>query len=94
MKLGNSKFFRWLAANLWSKVQNSKFYIQYGRSNFEKLQKLKNVYETRSWGVFSVAEDEFEVQIVKNWKSEVECQKLQIKSQKLEAKWWKSKIEN
>ena len=63
MKLGNSEFFRWLAANLWSKVQNSKFRLQYGCQNFEKLSQLKYVYETRYWGVFSVAEDEFEIQI-------------------------------
>ena len=48
MKLGNSEFFRCLAASLWSKVQNSKFQIQYGGQNFEKLNKLKNVYETGS----------------------------------------------
>ena len=47
MKFGNSEFFRWLAANLWSKVENSKFQIQYGWKNFEKLNKLKNFYETR-----------------------------------------------
>ena len=45
MKLGDSEFFRWLAENLWSKVQNSKFQIQHGSENFEKLNKLKNVYE-------------------------------------------------
>ena len=66
MKLGNSEFFRWLATNLWSKVQNSKFQIQYGYQNFEKLNKLKNVYETRYEKVFSIAEDEFEVQIIKS----------------------------
>ena len=65
MKLGNSEFFRRLAANLWSKVQNSKFQFQYGCRNFEKQNKLKNVYETRYWEVFSVAEYEFRVQIVK-----------------------------
>ena len=47
MKLGNSEFFRWLAANLWSKVQTSKFQLQYGCQTFEKLNKLKNVYKTR-----------------------------------------------
>ena len=47
MKLGNSAFFKWLAANLWSKVQISKFQIQYGYQNLEKLKKFKNVYETR-----------------------------------------------
>ena len=66
MKLGNSEFFRWLAANLWSKVQNSIFQIQHGCQNFEQLKKLKNVYETRYYRVFSVTEDEFEVQIVKS----------------------------
>ena len=51
------ELFRWLAANLWSKVQNSKFRIQYSYKNFEKLNKLKNV--------------DFEVQIVKSRKLKV-----------------------
>ena len=45
MKLGNSEFFRWLTVNLWSKVQNSKLHNQCDYQNFEKLNKLKNVYE-------------------------------------------------
>ena len=72
MRLGNCEFFRWLAANLWSTVQNSKFQIQYGCQNFEKLNKLKNIYETRYSGVFSVAEDETVVQIVKSRKLKVQ----------------------
>ena len=44
MELGNSE---WLAANLWPKVQNLTFQIQYGCQNFEKLNELINVYETR-----------------------------------------------
>ena len=59
MKFGKNEFFRWLAANLWSKVQNPKFQIQYGCQNFEKLNKWKNVCGTCYKGVFSVAEDEF-----------------------------------
>ena len=62
-----------LAANSWSKLQNSKFQIQYGCQNFEKLNKLKNVYETRCYGFFLVAEDEFKVQII-------ESRKLKVKS--------------
>ena len=38
MKLGNREFFKWLVANLWSKVQNSKFRIQNGYQNFETEQ--------------------------------------------------------
>ena len=46
MELGSSEFFRWLAANLWKKVQNSKLQTQYGCLNSEEMNKLKNVYET------------------------------------------------
>ena len=52
MKIGNSEFFRLLAANLWSKVENSKFQFQYGCQNFEHLSKLKNVYEIAIRGFF------------------------------------------
>ena len=48
IKLGNTEFFRWLDANLWSKVQNAKFQIQNDCQTFEKL---KNVNETRQFEI-------------------------------------------